>query len=121
MRKALVARRGFSHSRRACAGISDVDVSAAKRHREDRSRERTYMPDASHAHRPVRQVRHLSPYLIPIVIGIIGIILICTIALLPIGVVILGVGIIWGAINGWRQSARARSTEPEPNFNPQDE
>lgn len=57
-------------------------------------------------HHPARRVKHLSPYLIPIIISIIGFIMICTVVLWPIGLAVLLVGLFWGFAAKWITRAR---------------
>jgi hypothetical protein len=56
-----------------------------------------------------RRASPYIPYVIPLVICIAGVILLFTIALAPIGIIVLLIGVAWGALVGYLERNKRRA------------
>jgi hypothetical protein len=63
------------------------------------------MTQSTHEH-PVRRVKHLSPYFIPIGISLVGFLMLLTVFLWPIGIVLILAGFAWALVSKWITQAR---------------
>jgi hypothetical protein len=61
--------------------------------------------DAKTERHPTRYI----PYVVPLVICLAGAILLFTVALAPIGMIVLLIGVAWGAFVGYRERNKRRA------------
>jgi hypothetical protein len=59
--------------------------------------------------RPAREVKSLSPYIIPIAISGLGFLLLLTVFLWPVGVILILAGFVWALVSKWMARARVQA------------